>query len=166
MGINRLVDLCQISLTFAPQIAWGRDASAMTLRHTSSGHTIVTSATLRRPALNRHRIIVAGSVLVDMLGYGLIMPLLPFMARAWSDDALVVGLLGSLYAAMQLLVAPMLGAVSDRIGRRSFCSACSARHWPILVWRWLIPYGSWPQLSRSAAQRGRVCRWRRPILPT
>ncbi len=74
--------------------------------------------------MNRHRIIVAGSVLVDMLGYGLIMPLLPFMARAWSDDALVVGLLGSLYAAMQLLVAPMLGAVSDRIGRRPVILLC------------------------------------------
>ncbi|OAN40587.1 MFS transporter [Chloroflexus islandicus] len=74
--------------------------------------------------MNRHRIIVAGSVLVDMLGYGLIMPLLPFMARAWSDDALVVGMLGSLYAAMQLLLAPMLGAVSDRIGRRPVLLLC------------------------------------------
>ncbi|WP_298821727.1 MFS transporter [Chloroflexus sp.] len=72
----------------------------------------------------RHRYIVAGSVLVDMLGYGLIMPLLPFMVQAWSGDATIVGLLGSLYAAMQLLVAPLVGTISDRIGRRPVILGC------------------------------------------
>ncbi len=73
---------------------------------------------------SRHRFIVAGSVLVDMLGYGLIMPLLPFIVQAWSGDATTVGLLGSLYAGMQLLVAPILGALSDRIGRRPVLLLC------------------------------------------
>lgn len=74
--------------------------------------------------MSRHHVIVAGSVLVDMLGYGLIMPLLPFIVKTWVSDATVIGLLGSLYAAMQLLAAPLLGTLSDRIGRRSVLLIC------------------------------------------
>lgn len=74
--------------------------------------------------MTRYRLIVAGSVLVDMLGYGLIWPLLPFMVRTWSDEALVVGLFSSLYATMQLLVAPLMGGLSDRIGRRPVILLC------------------------------------------
>ena len=74
--------------------------------------------------MNRHHVIVASSVLVDMMGYGLIMPLLPFIVKSWSSDAFIVGLLGSLYAATQLLVAPVLGSLSDRIGRRPVLLLC------------------------------------------
>jgi len=74
--------------------------------------------------VNRHHVIVASSVLVDMMGYGLIMPLLPFIVKSWSSDAFIVGLLGSLYAATQLLVAPVLGSLSDRIGRRPVLLLC------------------------------------------
>lgn len=69
-------------------------------------------------------LIVFVCVLVDMLGYGMIVPLLPFLVREHSDSALLVGLLSSLYALMQLLVAPVLGALSDRIGRRPVLIAC------------------------------------------
>jgi DHA1 family tetracycline resistance protein-like MFS transporter len=74
--------------------------------------------------MDRRHLIVASSVLVDMMGYGLIMPLLPFIVKSWSSDAFIVGLLGSLYAATQLLVAPILGSLSDRIGRRPVLLLC------------------------------------------
>jgi hypothetical protein len=44
------------------------------------------------------------TVFVDMLGYGLLVPLLPFYAGGLANGALLVGALGSLYAAMQFLL--------------------------------------------------------------
>ncbi|PDV96715.1 MFS transporter [Candidatus Chloroploca asiatica] len=70
--------------------------------------------------------IVFASVFIDMLGYGMIVPLLPFLVREYSASALLVGLLSSLYALMQLFMAPLLGAVSDRIGRRPVLIGCLA----------------------------------------
>jgi DHA1 family tetracycline resistance protein-like MFS transporter len=68
--------------------------------------------------------IVLVCVFIDMLGYGMIVPLLPFMVQHRSESALLVGLLSSLYALMQLLVAPFLGALSDRAGRRPVLIGC------------------------------------------
>lgn len=68
--------------------------------------------------------IIFASVFVDMLGYGMIVPLLPFLIREQTPSALVVGLFSSLYALMQLIVAPLLGALSDRIGRRPVLIGC------------------------------------------
>lgn len=69
-------------------------------------------------------LVVFGCVLVDMVGYGMIVPLLPFIVGQRSGSALLVGLLSSLYALMQLLVAPVLGALSDRVGRRPVLVGC------------------------------------------
>jgi DHA1 family tetracycline resistance protein-like MFS transporter len=57
-------------------------------------------------------------VFVDLLGFGLILPLLPFYAEAYGANELVVGLLVASYAAAQFLGAPLLGRLSDRYGRR------------------------------------------------
>lgn len=69
-------------------------------------------------------LILFACVLIDMLGYGMIVPLLPFMVREGPERALLVGLISSLYALMQLLVAPLLGALSDRVGRRPILVGC------------------------------------------
>jgi MFS transporter, DHA1 family, tetracycline resistance protein len=57
-------------------------------------------------------------VLIDMLGFGLILPLLPFYAERYGATPFVVGLLAASYAAAQLIGAPILGRLSDRHGRR------------------------------------------------
>jgi MFS family permease len=64
------------------------------------------------------------AVFVDMIGYGIVVPLLPFYAREYATGALLVGLLGSLYAAMQFAGGPFLGGLSDRHGRRPVLLAC------------------------------------------
>jgi len=57
-------------------------------------------------------------VFVDLLGFGLILPLLPYYADRYGAAPFVVGLLAASYAAAQLVGAPVLGRMSDRYGRR------------------------------------------------
>ena len=57
-------------------------------------------------------------VFIDLLGFGLILPLLPYYAESFGASDTVVGLLVASYAAAQLIGAPLLGRLSDRFGRR------------------------------------------------
>lgn len=58
------------------------------------------------------------SAFVDMVGFALILPLLPFYAGRYGADAFAVGLLIAAYAFAQLVSAPLWGRLSDRVGRR------------------------------------------------
>jgi DHA1 family tetracycline resistance protein-like MFS transporter len=63
------------------------------------------------------------TLLLDVMGFGLLIPVAPklvakVMGVVEADSAFVVGSLMSLYAAMQFVFAPILGALSDRFGRR------------------------------------------------
>ena len=57
-------------------------------------------------------------VVIDLLGFGIVLPLLPFYAQEFSASAVIIGLLYSVYSFMQLIFSPVWGSWSDRIGRR------------------------------------------------
>jgi MFS transporter, DHA1 family, tetracycline resistance protein len=57
-------------------------------------------------------------VFIDLLGFSLILPLLPFYAETFGASPITIGLLVAIYAAMQFIGAPILGRLSDRYGRR------------------------------------------------
>jgi MFS transporter, DHA1 family, tetracycline resistance protein len=57
-------------------------------------------------------------VLMDLFGFGVILPLLPFYAVEYKASALQVGFIFSLYSLCQLIASPILGLISDRYGRR------------------------------------------------
>ncbi len=57
-------------------------------------------------------------VLVDVLGFTIILPLLPFYSERLGASPAVVGLIVAIYAAFQLLAGPILGQLSDQRGRR------------------------------------------------
>ena len=57
-------------------------------------------------------------VFLDMMGLGLLVPVIPFIVLEFRSDAMTVGALSFAYAAAQFLATPLLGALSDRRGRR------------------------------------------------
>jgi DHA1 family tetracycline resistance protein-like MFS transporter len=57
-------------------------------------------------------------VLVDLMGLSIIIPLLPLFAARFGATPLIVGILQAAYPLMQFLGTPILGALSDRYGRK------------------------------------------------
>src|SRR4051812_23903154 len=82
---------------------------------------MTSSATLAKaPAGNLNFVLIC--VFVDMLGIGLIVPVLPALVGEYvasrEQQALWYGVLGATFGLLQFLCMPMVGALSDRIGRR------------------------------------------------
>ncbi len=57
-------------------------------------------------------------VLIDLLGLTIIIPLMPLYATAFGAAPLMIGALGAAYPVMQFIGAPLLGRISDRVGRK------------------------------------------------
>ncbi len=73
-------------------------------------------------------------VLIDLIGFGVIIPLLPFYAEQFQASPDVVTLVMAVYSLAQLFSAPLWGRLSDRIGRRpvllvSMAGACLSYIW-------------------------------------
>ena len=63
-------------------------------------------------------IIIFVTVFIDLLGFGIIIPLMPFYATHFGASAFEVGMLATSFSLMQFLFAPLWGRWSDVIGRR------------------------------------------------
>jgi DHA1 family tetracycline resistance protein-like MFS transporter len=70
------------------------------------------------PASKLPLLIVFITVFIDLLGFGIVLPLLPRYGEYYHANKLVLGLLTSSFSAMQFVFAPIWGRLSDRIGRR------------------------------------------------
>lgn len=57
-------------------------------------------------------------VFIDLFGFGLIMPLLPFIAERFNASPTQIGLLAATYSLFQFIAGPILGRLSDRFGRK------------------------------------------------
>jgi MFS transporter, DHA1 family, tetracycline resistance protein len=55
---------------------------------------------------------------LDLLGFGIIIPIQPFYAESFGASPAIVTLLGASYSLMQFLLSGQIGKISDRIGRR------------------------------------------------
>ncbi|MEK9725259.1 MAG: MFS transporter, partial [Rhodospirillaceae bacterium] len=73
-------------------------------------------------------------VVVDLIGFGVIIPLLPFYAEHFAADPATVGLIMGTYSFAQFLAAPFWGRLSDRIGRRPVLLASLAGAAVAYVW--------------------------------
>src|SRR5213592_3703562 len=69
-------------------------------------------------SVTRPLVIIFLTVFVNLIGFGIIIPLLPFYAESFGASPLVIGLLFAVFSLCQLVSAPALGDLSDRYGRR------------------------------------------------
>ena len=71
------------------------------------------------PKRSRSTLLILFSVVVvDLIGFGIVVPVLPFYAREYGASATTLGFLVMAYAAAQFVCAPLWGRLSDRVGRR------------------------------------------------
>ena len=58
------------------------------------------------------------TVFIDLIGFGIVLPVLPLYAKTYGAAGIIAGLIVASYSLMQFLFAPWWGRLSDRIGRR------------------------------------------------
>ena len=68
--------------------------------------------------MNRPLLIIFLTILVNLIGFGIIIPLLPFYAETFGASPLTIGLLFAVFSLAQMIASPALGAWSDKWGRR------------------------------------------------
>jgi MFS family permease len=68
--------------------------------------------------MNKQKIIIMATVFVDVLGFGIVIPILPFYLTEFGASPVIITLLFSIFSLCAFLSSPFLGALSDRIGRR------------------------------------------------
>src|SRR5579872_2653097 len=61
---------------------------------------------------------ILGVTFIDILGFSILLPILPYFVKSFGASDIVVGLLFSTFSACQFLAGPIWGNVSDRIGRK------------------------------------------------
>ena len=62
--------------------------------------------------------IVFTTVVIDLIGFGIVLPILPLWAEEFGASPVQIGVITASYAVMQLIFAPVWGRLSDRYGRR------------------------------------------------
>src|SRR6185295_8748153 len=68
--------------------------------------------------MSRPLVIIFLTILVNLIGFGIIIPLLPFYAQTFGASPLTIGLLFASFSVAQMFASPVLGAWSDKYGRR------------------------------------------------
>ena len=63
-------------------------------------------------------VIIFITIFIDLVGFGIVIPVLPLYAERYGASETTVGILLAIYSAMQFIFAPILGKISDRVGRR------------------------------------------------
>ena len=97
-----------------PERATGSDATGDA---TGDAASALPSGAPPRPP-RRALLIAFITILLDLLGFGIIIPIQPFYAELYGASPTVVTLLGASYSLMQFLFVPFWGRLSDRVGRR------------------------------------------------
>lgn len=85
----------------------------MTTGRAASSDAAALPSASRRPVA-----VVVAVVFIDLLGFGIIIPILPFYVRSFGVSDVFIGLLAASYSLAQFAAAPLLGRISDERGRR------------------------------------------------
>jgi MFS family permease len=90
-------------------------------------------------------------VFLDLLGFGIVIPILPYYAEAYGANALTLGWLLAIYSAMQLVFAPVWGRLSDTHGRRPILVATILGQGASLLVLGFAPSLAWLFVGRALA---------------
>jgi MFS family permease len=99
---------------------------------------------MRKPSL----LVIFLTVFIDLVGFGIVLPLLPRYSEKFGAQGFMIGLIISSFSVMQLFFAPWWGRLSDRIGRRPVLLISNAGS---AVSYALFAAAAWPGLSGPAA---------------
>ena len=92
--------------------------------------------------MKKEKLIIIFTVLVDVIGFGIVIPILPFYATELGANPSTVTFLFASYSLCAFFSAPLLGAVSDKIGRRPvliLSIASTAIGWFVFASAYAIP---------------------------
>jgi len=95
--------------------------------------------------------VLFGVVVIDLVGFGIVMPILPFYADEHGASATALGAIFTVYAAAQFVCAPLWGRLSDRIGRRPVMLGTIAGTSLALLLLGLAPSLAWIFAARALA---------------
>src|SRR5262247_2308002 len=63
-------------------------------------------------------VILLLTVMLDLIGFGIVLPLLPTYAKDLGASPFMIGLIAAIFSIMQFIFSPLWGKLSDKIGRR------------------------------------------------
>ena len=92
---------------------------------------------------------ILGITFIDILGFSILIPLLPFLVKKFDAPDIMVGVVFAAYSLCQLIAGPLWGNVSDRIGRKMVLIVSqigSTISWTLLAFATSIP---WVLFSRA-----------------
>src|SRR6266481_3356569 len=78
--------------------------------------SLVTSPHMSRP--RSPLFVLFLTVFIDLIGFGIVIPILPLYAEHFHASPIAIGWLTGIYSGMQIIFTPLLGRLSDRVGRR------------------------------------------------
>jgi MFS family permease len=99
---------------------------------------------MRKPSL----LIIFLTVFIDLIGFGIVLPLLPRYSEQFGAEGFMIGLIISSFSIMQFFFAPWWGRLSDRIGRRPVLLISNAGSTLSYA---LFAVAAWPGFSPRAA---------------
>jgi MFS family permease len=99
---------------------------------------------MKKPSI----LIIFLTVFIDLIGFGLILPLLPLFSKNFGASGFVIGAIMASYSLMQFIFAPIWGRLSDRIGRK-----------PVLLGSTACACGSYVLFAIASGMAGKKALW-------
>src|SRR5258706_642007 len=100
------------------QLGFGAESVPVGHENTPGKRVVECYIPARMPA-SRSRIgVIFFTVLIDLIGFGIVLPILPFYAQRFGAAGLGYGAVIGVFSLMQFVATPLLGKLSNRIGRR------------------------------------------------